>query len=60
MSTPKNNPDGYLNSAVRNVTGFHNYALAHGTGDDNGKLFHLNSKVTHRSPQCISLILLTC
>ncbi|TIC27149.1 hypothetical protein E3Q11_02680 [Wallemia mellicola] len=35
MSTPKNNPDGYLNSAVRNVTGFHNYALAHGTGDDN-------------------------
>lgn len=38
--TPKLNPVGYENSAVNNMTGFRNakYLLAHGTGDDNGKL----------------------
>lgn len=40
MMTPKLNPVGYENSAVNNMTGFRNakYLLAHGTGDDNGKL----------------------
>jgi dipeptidyl aminopeptidase len=39
MKTPKLNPQGYIDSAVNNMTGFRNtkYLLAHGTGDDNGK-----------------------
>lgn len=37
MSTPANNPDGYIRSAVNNVTAFGkvDFLLAHGTGDDN-------------------------
>ncbi|KAK9720279.1 Dipeptidyl peptidase 4 [Basidiobolus ranarum] len=37
MKTPQLNPDGYKNSAVKNMTGFHNaqFLLVHGTGDDN-------------------------
>lgn len=40
MKTPKLNPAGYEKSAVNNMTGFENakYLLAHGTGDDNGKI----------------------
>lgn len=38
MGTPASNPDGYNESAVHNVTGFNaiDFALAHGSGDDNG------------------------
>jgi dipeptidyl aminopeptidase len=39
MSTPLLNPTGYAQSAVSNMSGFaslgSNYALAHGSGDDN-------------------------
>lgn len=37
MSTPSNNPDGYVRSAVNNVSAFGklDFLLAHGTGDDN-------------------------
>ncbi|KAI8091317.1 dipeptidyl peptidase IV N-terminal region-domain-containing protein [Gilbertella persicaria] len=37
MSTPELNPEGYIQSAVNNMTGFENtrYLLVHGTGDDN-------------------------
>ncbi|OBZ88076.1 putative dipeptidyl-aminopeptidase B [Choanephora cucurbitarum] len=37
MLTPEMNPDGYMQSAVNNMTGFENtrYLLAHGTSDDN-------------------------
>lgn len=39
MKTPLLNPQGYIDSAVNNMTGFKDtkYLLAHGTGDDNGK-----------------------
>lgn len=39
MKTPELNPDGYVNSAIKNMTGFRDskYLLVHGTGDDNGK-----------------------
>jgi dipeptidyl aminopeptidase B len=39
MGTPSSNPDGYNASAVHDVTGFNaiDFALAHGSGDDNGK-----------------------
>jgi dipeptidyl aminopeptidase len=39
MLTPQLNPDGYVRSAVNNMTGFQdtNFMLVHGTGDDNGK-----------------------
>lgn len=39
MKTPALNPQGYVDSAVNNMTGFRDtkYLLAHGTGDDNGK-----------------------
>lgn len=39
MKTPQLNPDGYIQSAVNNMTGFQdtNFLLVHGTGDDNGK-----------------------
>lgn len=37
MSTPSNNPHGYVQSAVNNVTAFGkvDFLLAHGSGDDN-------------------------
>ncbi|KAG2236310.1 hypothetical protein INT48_001374 [Thamnidium elegans] len=37
MLTPQLNPDGYIQSAVNNMTGFEepNFLLVHGTGDDN-------------------------
>ena len=37
MSTPSVNSQGYIRSAVNNVTAFSNvdFLLAHGTGDDN-------------------------
>lgn len=37
MSTPAENPDGYVTSAVNNVTAFQDaeFLLAHGSGDDN-------------------------
>jgi dipeptidyl aminopeptidase len=37
MSTPAENPDGYITSAVNNVTAFNDaeFLLAHGSGDDN-------------------------
>lgn len=39
MSTPAVNPDGYNTSAVHDMAGFNaiDFALAHGSGDDNGK-----------------------
>lgn len=38
MSTPQLNPVGYRNSSVKEMYGFKqvNFALAHGSGDDNG------------------------
>ena len=43
MSTPDLNPDGYNLSAVHDVAGFNaiDFALAHGSGDDNGMSFNL-------------------
>ena len=40
MGLPKENPGGYINASISNVTGFNNahFLLAHGSGDDNGKL----------------------
>ncbi|KAI9016373.1 dipeptidyl peptidase IV N-terminal region-domain-containing protein [Phycomyces nitens] len=40
MLTPELNEQGYIDSAVSNMTGFANakYLLIHGTGDDNGRL----------------------
>jgi dipeptidyl aminopeptidase B len=40
MSTPQLNPVGYRNSSVKDMEGFKNvdFALAHGSGDDNGAL----------------------
>ena len=37
MSTPAENPVGYITSAVNNVTAFNDaeFLLAHGSGDDN-------------------------
>jgi dipeptidyl aminopeptidase len=37
MSTPTSNPQGYVLSAVNNVTAFNgvDFLLAHGSGDDN-------------------------
>jgi dipeptidyl aminopeptidase len=37
MSTPAENPGGYITSAVNNVTAFSDahFLLAHGSGDDN-------------------------
>ncbi|ORX95337.1 hypothetical protein K493DRAFT_324651 [Basidiobolus meristosporus CBS 931.73] len=37
MSTPQDNPEGYEEAGIRNMTGFHHadYLLVHGTGDDN-------------------------
>ncbi|KAI8084550.1 dipeptidyl peptidase IV N-terminal region-domain-containing protein [Halteromyces radiatus] len=42
MSTPKLNPQGYVNSAVNNMTGFANakFLLVHGTADDNVHFQH--------------------
>ncbi|KAI8981579.1 dipeptidyl peptidase IV N-terminal region-domain-containing protein [Pilobolus umbonatus] len=39
MSTPQLNEQGYIHSAVNNMTGFgkSRFLLIHGTGDDNGK-----------------------
>lgn len=39
MSTPQLNPVGYRNSSVKEMEGFKNvdFALAHGSGDDNGE-----------------------
>lgn len=39
MSTPQLNPVGYRNSSVRDMEGFRHldFALAHGSGDDNGE-----------------------
>lgn len=46
MLTPELNPDGYLKSAVNNMTGFEetNFLLVHGTGDDNGKIYSYRYK----------------
>jgi dipeptidyl aminopeptidase len=37
MSTPESNEDGYVSSAINNVTAFSkiDFLLAHGSGDDN-------------------------
>lgn len=37
MSTPEDNPIGYHDAAINNVTSFNHadYLLAHGSGDDN-------------------------
>ncbi|KAI7893265.1 dipeptidyl peptidase IV N-terminal region-domain-containing protein [Mucor mucedo] len=42
MKTPLLNPQGYIDSAVNNMTGFRDtkYLLAHGTGDDNVHFQH--------------------
>ncbi|TIB06263.1 hypothetical protein E3P96_00603 [Wallemia ichthyophaga] len=42
MSSPDQNANahGYTDAAVRNVSQFHNFALAHGTGDDNVHFAH--------------------
>ncbi|KAG1043078.1 hypothetical protein G6F43_011751 [Rhizopus delemar] len=42
MKTPELNPDGYVNSAVNNMTGFRDskFLLVHGTGDDNVHFQH--------------------
>ncbi|KAF7724474.1 hypothetical protein EC973_000983 [Apophysomyces ossiformis] len=42
MLTPELNPQGYVDSAVNNMTGFENakYLLVHGTGDDNVHFQH--------------------
>jgi hypothetical protein len=41
MGRPEDNSGGYDGSAVTNVTGFDqiDFALAHGSGDDNGAYF---------------------
>jgi dipeptidyl aminopeptidase len=40
MGLPDRNPLGYVNASISNVTAFNNvdYLVAHGSGDDNGKL----------------------
>lgn len=47
MDLPDKNPSGYLNASITDVLPFDgfNYLLAHGSGDDNGKLI---SKCRHR------------
>ena len=37
MNLPSQNPGGYINASISDVTGFHNidFLLAHGSGDDN-------------------------
>lgn len=45
MGLPDANPLGYVNASISNVTAFNNvdYLVAHGSGDDNGKLTTLSS-----------------
>jgi dipeptidyl aminopeptidase len=45
MSTPQQNPDGYVTSAVNNVTAFGkvDFLWAHGSGDDNVHYAHTAS-----------------
>jgi dipeptidyl aminopeptidase len=47
MNTPEANPDGYVRSAVNNVTNFAgiDLLLAHGTGDDNVHFANMASLV---------------
>jgi dipeptidyl aminopeptidase len=43
MLTPQLNPQGYVTSAVNNMTGFGNskFLLVHGTADDNGNVYDI-------------------
>lgn len=58
MSTPQLNPVGYRNSSVHDMEGFKHlkFALAHGTGDDNGAhefpliVSFLFADILHHSP----------
>lgn len=45
MLTPQLNPQGYVSSAVNNMTGFANskFLLVHGTADDNGMVIDLTA-----------------
>jgi hypothetical protein len=50
MSTPELNPVGYHNSSVHAMEGFKHmdFALAHGSGDDNGEAFLSFSRLGFR------------
>jgi dipeptidyl aminopeptidase len=40
MGLPQTNPEGYVNASISQLEGFKHvdFLLAHGSGDDNGKL----------------------